>query len=625
MAPAGKALVFYHEANDWFCNASLPSDINVVIDKINFHLHKFPLSSRCRKIDRLIEETQKTDGGDSCTVTLDDIPGGTDAFLVAAKFCYGVRMELTPRNIVIVYCMADYLEMFDEYGDDNLLARAENYFHKNVLKNWKDCMVALQSCENVMTKADNLQIISKCLNAISMMACTDPSLFGWPMMMYGRLQSPGGSILWNGINTGARIRSSESDWWFEDVSYLSVNLFERLIKTMKARGLRPENLTGAIMHYCRKYLHGLGRWQSGQNSKVKSIASFSMKPAIVNQRVLLESIVELLPERKGKSFCRFLLGLLRVALILGVNGKCQDSLEKKIGMQLELATLDGLLIPTYSDSDTLYNSDCVERIINHFLTSEETVDTFSPSSIISEVSPSSLPLRKVSKLVDNYMAEVASDVNLKPQQIRSLAAALPESARSLNDGLYRALDIYFKAHPWLPEEEKEQLCNIIEYQKLSIDACAHASQNERLPLRVVLQVLFFEQMQLRTSLSNVLHDENVPTGPLSIVPSGGQIVQRDGWVTIVRENNVMKVNMERLRSRVGELEQEFNRMKEEMKRVTRTHSSLDSHWFLSRTFGKCNLLPESSSVKEDVVQSTTPSTPRGSTDLPRPSHHSKHR
>ncbi|KAL7615785.1 hypothetical protein Lser_V15G02397 [Lactuca serriola] len=630
MAP-GKALEFYQEANDWFCNAGLPSDIVIIIDKVNFHLHKFPLSSRCGKIDKLIKETQNTD-----IITLEDIPGGTNAFLIAAKFCYGVRVELTPRNIVLVYCLAEYLEMFDEYGDDNLLARADTYFHKHVVKNWKDCMVALQSCDTFTTQADNLQIISKCLNAVSMMACTDPSLFGWPMMMYGRLQSPCGSILWNGINTGARIRSSESDWWFEDVSYLSVPLFVRLMKMMEARGIPPEKLTGAIMYYCRKYLHGLGRWKSGQQhtAKARSIASLSMKPAIVDQRVLLESIVKLLPEKKGKSFCRFLLGLLRVALILGVNDKCQDSLEKKIGMQLELATLDALLIPTYSNSDTLYNSDCVEKIINHFLNSEKTATPFSPPSIASEVTPSSssLPLKKVSKLVDNYMAEVASDVNLKPEKIRSLAEALPESSRSLNDGLYRALDLYFKAHPWLHEKEKEDLCNIINYQKLSIDACAHASQNDRLPLRVHLQVLFFEQMQLKAALSAssnlVLDNENQNQNQPPLMAS--QIVQRDGWVTIVRENQVMKVSMERLRSRVGELEQEFNRMKEEMKRVSRTTTThnntfLESNWFVSRTFGKCKLNPRSSNVQEDVVESTGPATPRGSVDQPRMSHHSKHR
>ena len=38
-------------------------------------------------------------------------------------------------------------------------------------------------------------------------------------------------------------------------------------------------------------------------------------------------------------------------------------------------------------------------------------------------------------------------------------------------------------------------------QKLSIEASTHAAQNERLPLRVIVQVLFFEQLRLRTSIS----------------------------------------------------------------------------------------------------------------------------
>lgn len=114
-------------------------------------------------------------------------------------------------------------------------------------------------------------------------------------------------------------------------------------------------------------------------------------------------------------------------------------------MQLDLASLDGLLIPSYSDSDTLYHTDCVERMILHFISSEPGVATTpAPSSFEIRTSPSSDPLRRVAKLVDSYIAEVASDVNLKPGKIRSLAEALPESSRSLHDGLYRAIDIYFK-------------------------------------------------------------------------------------------------------------------------------------------------------------------------------------
>lgn len=36
-------------------------------------------------------------------------------------------------------------------------------------------------------------------------------------------------------------------------------------------------------------------------------------------------------------------------------------------------------------------------------------------------------------------------------------------------------------------------------KKLSVDACMHAVQNERLPLRVVVQVLFFEQVRATAS------------------------------------------------------------------------------------------------------------------------------
>ncbi|KAJ0841305.1 putative BTB/POZ domain, NPH3 domain-containing protein [Helianthus annuus] len=568
MVPAGKPLGFYNEGNDWFCNAGLPSDLTIVIDEVNFHLHKFPLLSRSGKIEKLIKENQNNDNNNdkdkgTCFITLNEIPGGADGFLVAVKFCYGVPVELTPRNIVMVYCLADYLEMINVYGDDNLFSKAESYFHKNVLKNWKDCMVALQNCETFATKADDLKIICKCLNAMSTMVCTDSSLFGWPMMMYGRLQSPGGSILWNGIDTGARIQSPESDWWFDDASCLGVALFERFVKTLEARGIPPEKLTGAIMYYCGKHLHGLGRWQGAQITKTKSIANFSTKSDTIDQRFLLETIVELLPQTKGKSICRFLLGLLRVGLILGVNAKCQDSLERRIGMQLDLATLDGLMIPSYSDSDTLYNTECVERIISYYLTSEETGSTLSSSLI---------PSSNVSKLVDSYMAEIASDVNLKPEKLHSLAQALPESSRSLNDGLYRAVDIYFEAHPWLPEKEKEHLCHVIDCKKLSIDACAHVSQNNRLPLRFVLQVLFFEQFHMKTALSdclNMLNSENTPTGPMAVVPhSSAMASQIDGWVSLVRENQGLRVDMETMMARVHELEEELGKMRLELKRLS---------------------------------------------------------
>ncbi|KAL5081854.1 hypothetical protein RYX36_010275 [Vicia faba] len=629
--PPAKLSGFHRQDHHWYSDAGLPSDIIVSIDGVNFHLHKFPLVSKCGKIARKYDDSKNVNEK-SLTVVLEEFPGGPDIFLIVAKFCYGFRVELTAKNVVLVHCAAEYLEMTEEYEESNLLTKSESFFHKNILRNWKDCILALQSSEPILSRVENLHLVDKCLNALSMMACTDPSLFGWPMMMYGSFQSPGGSILWNGINTGARIRTSESEWWFEDISYLSVGLFERLIKTMRARGMRPESLAGAIMYYSRKHLPGLGRWQGKQGGKTRTVASFSLTPAsgtTIDQKDLLESIEKLLPQKKGKSFCRFLLGLLRVASILNVSETCKESLERRIGMQLELATLDSLLIPAYADSDALYNTDCIEHIVHHFVLTESNLSAFSPSSLDPQASSSSSEsLRKVAKLIDSYIAEIASDVNLKPGKLCSLAQALPESSRSLHDGLYRALDIYFKAHPWLSDNEKEELSNIIDCQKLSIHACAHASQNERLPLRVVLQVLFFEQQHLRTSLAgcvNALGGERAPAPAAHVTARGdtaSEIVQRDGWVAVVRENQVLKKDMDRMSTRVGELVEEFTKIKQEMKTVTKSHSARDSPRLFARKIG-CKLVPRFSDAQPESLDRSL-CTPRASIERARHSHKSRH-
>ncbi|KAF5797076.1 putative NPH3 domain-containing protein [Helianthus annuus] len=53
---------------------------------------------------------------------------------------------------------------------------------------------------------------------------------------------------------------------------------------------------------------------------------------------------------------------------------------------------------------------------------------------------------------------------------------------------------YLPEHPWIGKSIKKRVCRLMDCRKLSPDACKHTVQNERLPLRVVVQVLFFEQL-----------------------------------------------------------------------------------------------------------------------------------
>lgn len=61
-------------------------------------------------------------------------------------------------------------------------------------------------------------------------------------------------------------------------------------------------------------------------------------------------------------------------------------------------------------------------------------------------------------------------------------------------------------HPNINKADKKKICSLIDVKKLSTDACVHATQNDRLPLRVVVQVLFFQQLRAGSSSAVPLTD-----------------------------------------------------------------------------------------------------------------------
>ncbi|CAH8292499.1 unnamed protein product [Eruca vesicaria subsp. sativa] len=47
----------------------------------------------------------------------------------------------------------------------------------------------------------------------------------------------------------------------------------------------------------------------------------------------------------------------------------------------------------------------------------------------------------------------------------------------------------------------EMFVEFLDYKKLSPEACEHASKNEKLPLRIVVQVLFYSQKQIQEKVA----------------------------------------------------------------------------------------------------------------------------
>ena len=399
---------------------------------------QFPLVSRSGRIRKLVSERRDSENS---RIELLSLPGGAESFELAAKFCYGINFEITSGNVAQLCCVSDYLEMTEEFSKDNLGCRAEEYLESVVCKNLEMCVEVLQQCENLLPLADELKIVSRCIDAIASKACVEQIASSFSRLEY----SSSGRLHMN------RQAKCEGDWWIEDLSALRIDLYQRVITAMKCRGVRPESIGASLVNYAQKELTKKSSlWnpsnQQQQQQKVELVSGSSTTAA--HERLVVETIVSLLPVEKLAVPINFLFGLLRSAVMLDCSVSSRLDLERRIGSQLDIATLDDLLIPSFRHAgDTLFDVDTVHRILVNFSQQDDSDEDMDDASVFeseSPPSPSQTALFKVSKLVDNYLAEIAPDANLKLSKFMVIAETLPAHARTVHDGLYRAIDIYLK-------------------------------------------------------------------------------------------------------------------------------------------------------------------------------------
>ncbi|KAK7357043.1 hypothetical protein VNO80_16324 [Phaseolus coccineus] len=588
MKLGSKSEMFYLYGQSWLCSTGLPSDILIEIGDTSFHLHKFPLISRSKELESLMKGISSEH--EKSVLELNDLPGGAKAFLLVAKFCYGVKMELTASNVVGLRCAAEYLQMTENYGEGNLIMQTENFLN-HVFGYWTDTLDALKTCEEVLPIAEELHIASRSINSL-VLKVADQSLVNLPVSSGQSVaQSPEDAEVWNGISLTPK--TSGEDWWFDDVSSLSLPLYKRFIQGASVRNMRPKRIAGSLVYYAKKHIPLLGSQTSSQNGNSSSFKSSLSTPSEADQRNLIQEIVELLPNEKGIAPTKFLLGCLRTAMALYASSSCCSSLEKRIGFQLDEADLEDLLIPNIGYSmETVHDIDCVQRMLDHFMIVEHDLiditsnDTEEERRIVGSSQPLS-PMSKVANLIDSYLAEVAPDVNVKLQKFQSLASVIPDHVRTLDDGLYRAIDIYLKNHHWLTDSEKEQICRIMNCQKLSLEASTHAAQNERLPLRVVVQVLFFEQLKLRTSVAGWFFASSDNVENSQNLNADLPLIRNDGNTP---HNPV--VAFDNMKERVAELEKEYLRMKQDLEKMMKSKGS----WNVLLKKLSCKLVPKPSNA-----------------------------
>lgn len=591
MKLGSKSDVFQADGNIRYVATEMSSDIIINVEDSKFYLHKFPLLCKSRCLQSLVAKAAEAQNDE---VDLPDFPGGAHAFELCAKFCYGIVVTLNAYNVVAVRCAAEYLGMTEAMEKGNLIYKIEVFFSSSLFRSWKDSIIVLQAAKSFLPWSEDLKVVGRCIDSIASKTSVDPSKVDWSFT-YTRVKLVNGqpcvgnsnSPPWNGIQN-SKHRYVPKDWWIEDICELEIDLYERVIVAIKSKGRMSHKLIGeALKVYTLRWLPGFSKDHDHRGTLKNENGPISNDvETTAKHRQLVETIVSLLPPEKGSTSCSFLLKLLKVATILGEETSSEMELARRIGIQLEEASLNDLLIPSSSDTnDSLYDVDLVQCILEHFLMQDKcprrsperaqlpydrqrtrsagTLEFSEGRRLTSVTHTSKL---SVAKLIDGYLAEIAHDTHLPLSKFINLAESISDIERPVHDGLYRAIDIYLKEHPGLTKSERKKICRLMDCKKLSMDACMHAAQNERLPLRVVVQVLFFEHV--RTAMSGGLLLNDLPSNVKALLPqeNGSQESSQsatnpeDEWEAV---HDDFKGDITSMKIRISETEREGTNMQRE--------------------------------------------------------------
>ncbi|KAK3194002.1 hypothetical protein Dsin_025312 [Dipteronia sinensis] len=579
-------------ATEWPIS-DVSSDLTVEVGSSNFALHKFPLVSRSGRIRKLLLESKETK---ISRINLSAVPGGSEAFEQAAKFCYGVNVEITLSNVAMLRCAAHFLEMTEDFAEKNLETRAEAYLKEMVFPNISNSISVLHRCESLLPVSEEINLVNRLINAIANNACKEQLTSGLLKLDHNFPAKASTNIE----------PETPSDWWGKSLAMLNLDFFQRVLSAVKSKGLKQDLISKILINYAHNSLQGL---IVRDPQLVKgSLLDLELQK---RQRIIVEAIVGLLPTQSRKSPVpmAFLSSLLKTAIAASAITSCRSDLERRIGLQLDQAILEDILIPANShgsNHSTLYDTDSMLRIFSIFLNLDEDDDEDNNNNnhlrdesemvydFDSPGSPKQSSILKVSKLLDNYLAEVALDSNLLPSKFIALAELLPDHARIVSDGLYRAVDIFLKVHPNMKDSERYRLCKTIDCQKLSQEACSHAAQNERLPVQMAVQVLYFEQIRLRNAMSGghnqfffgAINNGQFPQRSSSGAGSGA-ISPRDNYASVRRENRELKLEVARMRMRLTDLEKDHVSMKQEL---VRSHPANKLFKSFTKKLSKLNAL-----------------------------------
>ncbi|XP_072993043.1 BTB/POZ domain-containing protein At3g19850 [Typha latifolia] len=529
-----------------------------------FLLHQRVLCTYSGRLKKMMKQERRRNHLKGSGLKIMDFPGGPDGFELVSRFCYNNgRILISPFNVCLLHFSAIFLGMTEEVSSCNLLSQTETFLEGMFYWTWSDILIALKSCETFIPMADSSGLLQKLLSSLLSKISANSEIPLIAAAAAATIPLPSSSSCSSSPDTsGFRCSSStktpestracfSKEWWFDDLTILAPTIIEKMMRLLGAYANDNKNLilTRFLLHYLKASVQkpGFSNGLVAYKSEYGGLADTAVYGVVLMGRTAFS--------------CRGLFWVLRVVsgLGLGLSRDCRHKLERLMGLMLDQATLDDLLVS--GGDGGVYDVNLVLRLVRVFVSSEEDGVT-------------SQRMKKVGRLIDKYLGEISPDQSLKVSKFLGVAESLPDSARDCYDEVYRALDIYLESHPTLSPEERTTLCRCLNYEKLTLEACKDLAKNRRIPPGVAVQALVSQQskFQIRPSIKDRPDPSQTPRRLTCTEGAEGEKVSTE----LLDEKEQLKLNLHRMQSRVVELEKVCREMKGQMSKMAKT-KSFNSH------------------------------------------------
>jgi hypothetical protein len=374
-----------------------------------------PLVSKCKYLSQALLQSSEVELPAS-------FPGGCEAFEVIALFCYGDDVALDPFNVAAVRCAAEFTDA------GGLGARCDLYINQVVLQSWDDALIMLQRCQPLLLAAEELLIVSRCVDSLAFMACMeilDPEQ---------RREQPAAvtARALAGRRWDAELvkELAARDLWIKDLIALPLAFFRRIVQALRRQGMKEKYVSPVVLFYANKWVlsektHKF--WAITDDEAVDGEGDANRRAAAI-----LQGVVELLPVESAASNAipvALYFALLSRSLALDLSDESWTRLREQVASNLPFACVDDLPLPEQETKLSIADSREVRAV---------------ESIVSSHIKARRRGVDAVAELWDRYLLQIAGYPKLRPERLAELISVIPTRDRKAHDYLYKAINIFLE-------------------------------------------------------------------------------------------------------------------------------------------------------------------------------------